>query len=120
MKDNQTIGVATIAIGMLLLIGVFRGTWRKIWGDVVTGTGQTGSAPTSTVQTFSNVLPTVTQNTAPSGATPPMPFTVGPDGLIATSNIQPNSLLGTHVCVSNDGTYRTMTWYAGPCPYGWH
>ena len=48
MGDNETIGIATIALGLLLVIGVVRGTWKKLFADLgLSGPGLSGgSGPT--------------------------------------------------------------------------
>src|SRR6516165_2655852 len=44
MGDRQTIGIVTILAGILLLVGSIKGTWRKLFSDVVLGGGSGSSS----------------------------------------------------------------------------
>lgn len=47
-STNDTIGIGAIAVGLLLIIGIMRGTWQKLLGDVF------GSTSSSTSGSYGN------------------------------------------------------------------
>lgn len=62
VSDKSTVGIATVVIGLLIVIAATKGTLKNLWNDVVLGSApnvQSGNA-TSGVTTVS----TVPNNTA--------------------------------------------------------
>lgn len=61
MKDNETIGLVTIIVGLVLVIGAVRGTWKKIFQDVILAQpSSTTSATTTTGATMGLTQPGMT------------------------------------------------------------
>src|SRR5260221_161025 len=43
--DNETVGISTIIVGLVIVIGAVRGTWKRIFQDVVQN--QSGASSSS-------------------------------------------------------------------------
>jgi hypothetical protein len=41
--NGDVVGVAAVGVGLLLVIGAVRGTWRKLWDDVIGSSGGGGN-----------------------------------------------------------------------------
>lgn len=60
MGNRQTVGIAVIVVGTLLVIGAVRGTWKNIFAVAL---GQTGPSTTPTAFTSASAPPTNTGQT---------------------------------------------------------
>lgn len=65
MKNGESVGIASIAIGVLLVIGAVRGTWKKLFQDVVLN-----QSSGNTTQTTDNSAALASRETGPSNPTP--------------------------------------------------
>lgn len=59
MSNQESIGIASIALGLLIVIGVVRGTWKKVFADL----GFSGPG----VQANTGLTPQVASQTQQSG-----------------------------------------------------
>lgn len=41
--NNETVGISTVIVGVIIVVGAVRGTWKKIFNDVIS-TGSSGGS----------------------------------------------------------------------------
>lgn len=55
--NNETVGITTVIVGVVIVVGAVRGTWKKIFADVISTGGSGSNSNTASGSASGNLSP---------------------------------------------------------------